>query len=259
MILIATGIADKCPDLEVMEASVEGSVRHCPIRDGFEAIDKKIAVYGPSEGAAGKARFFRIFSPFVTLIPSGLHKGGPASDGRDFAVAPSPARKIIADAKGVEVVLTGGSRLQFDVLYPAGGCGVHSHLVTELGAKSDAIGCLVVDGKQQSTVAGITPLEMSYRICISWSWPKGMRQLQPRPSITVSVEPWRAAINHEESRIKVRSSLHDGVHNEPFQALLKEVETTHARESRQHSKHLGGQNTLYRSREMARAGGLSVQ
>src|SRR5437868_10969425 len=45
-ILIATGITDKCPDLDVMDASiVKDSVRSCPICDGFEAIDKKIAVY----------------------------------------------------------------------------------------------------------------------------------------------------------------------------------------------------------------------
>jgi thioredoxin reductase (NADPH) len=35
------------------------------------------------------------------------------------------------------------------------GCNVHSDLATALGAKSNEIGCLIVDSKQQTTVAGL--------------------------------------------------------------------------------------------------------
>jgi len=155
-ILIATGITDKCPDIDVMDASiVKDSVRYCPICDGFEAIDKKIAVYGPPQGAAGKARFLRVYSPFVTVVPSGSHQSDPASDHVELTVASSPAKKIVANAKGVQVILTDGGTLQFDVLYPAVGCHVHSELITALGAKSDDAGCVAVDGKQQTTVPGI--------------------------------------------------------------------------------------------------------
>jgi pyruvate/2-oxoglutarate dehydrogenase complex dihydrolipoamide dehydrogenase (E3) component len=42
----------------------------------------------------------------------------------------------------------------FDVLYPALGCSVGSELAVRLGAASNEVGCLVVDGYQQ-TVDGI--------------------------------------------------------------------------------------------------------
>jgi thioredoxin reductase (NADPH) len=53
---MATGITDKCPDIEAFdEFALRQRVRYCPVCDGFEAIDKKIAVYGPPSEASGKA------------------------------------------------------------------------------------------------------------------------------------------------------------------------------------------------------------
>jgi len=48
-----------------------------------------------------------------------------------------------------------GQWLEFDVLYPALGCTVHSGLVRSLGVKCNSTGCIVVDEKQQTSVAGI--------------------------------------------------------------------------------------------------------
>jgi thioredoxin reductase (NADPH) len=154
-VLIATGITDKCPELDVMDsADVKQAVRYCPICDGFEAIKKKIAVYGPLDGAGGKAQFLRIYSPFVTLLPTTLNDKGNQPTSTEFAVASSPPEKILARDNRVDVVLENATRLDFDVLYPAIGCRVHSDLATALGAKSDEAGCLAVDGKQR-TVDGI--------------------------------------------------------------------------------------------------------
>jgi thioredoxin reductase (NADPH) len=155
-ILIATGITDKCPDLEVLDqAGVNDAVRYCPICDGFEAIDKRIAVYGPPEHAAAKARFLRAFSPSVTLIPSLPEVAEPIDGGGEFTLASSPAARIAAAAEGIKVDFKDGAALRFDVLYPAMGCHVHSDLAVALGASANEVGCLVVDSKQQTTVEGI--------------------------------------------------------------------------------------------------------
>jgi thioredoxin reductase (NADPH) len=155
-ILLATGISDKCPDLDVLDSTaVKEAVRYCPICDGFEAIDKKIGVYGSLNEAGGKARFLRIYSPFVTLVPTAVGDRVSASPPAEFAVASSPAVKIIATDDGINVALADGNRVCFDVLYPAVGCHVHSDLATALGAKTDEAGCLAVDGKQRTTVPGI--------------------------------------------------------------------------------------------------------
>jgi thioredoxin reductase (NADPH) len=56
---------------------------------------------------------------------------------------------------GIRAVLRGGQILEFDVVYPALGCGVRSELATALGAKTNDVGCLEVGSHQRTTVAGI--------------------------------------------------------------------------------------------------------
>src|SRR5918999_1674457 len=47
-LLLATGIVDESPDLAgLKDAIYRGALRFCPICDGFEAVDKRIAVLGP--------------------------------------------------------------------------------------------------------------------------------------------------------------------------------------------------------------------
>jgi thioredoxin reductase (NADPH) len=155
-VLIATGITDKCPDVQVLDDSdAMETVRYCPVCDGFEGVDKKIAVYGPLSETEAKARFLRVYSPFVTLVPNSDLSQGPAPGAKEFATASAPAAKIIATRSCVDVHLRDGQKLEFDVLYPALGCHVHSDLATALGAKSDEIGYLVVDKKQKTTMDGL--------------------------------------------------------------------------------------------------------
>jgi len=119
-VLIATGITDKCPDIEAFdEVGLRQMVRYCPVCDGFEAIDKKIAVYGPPNEASGKARFLRVYSPAVTLIPDLPAPANTKAEKRDFDMASSPAAKIWTGRDGIDILLADGRSLRFDVLYPA--------------------------------------------------------------------------------------------------------------------------------------------
>jgi len=155
-VVMATGITDNCPDIEVLDpAASKEMVRYCPVCDGFEAIDKKIAVYGPPNEAAGKARFLRVYSSDVTLVPTLPAERDRENAERDFELVPSPAAKILTAAEGIDVALADGRAMRFDVLYPAMGCHVHSELAIGLGAKSNEVGCLIVDNKQQTTVPGM--------------------------------------------------------------------------------------------------------
>jgi len=155
-VVMATGITDKCPDIEVLDpAARKEMVRYCPVCDGFEAIDKKIAVYGPPDEAAGKARFLRVYSSDVTLVPTLPADRDRENAEGDFEFVPWPAAKILTDADGVDVALADGRTMRFDVLYPAMGCHVHSELAIGLGANSNDVGCLIVDNKQQTTVPGM--------------------------------------------------------------------------------------------------------
>jgi thioredoxin reductase (NADPH) len=46
-ILLATGIVDESPDLPGLDNAVaKGSIRYCPVCDGYEAADQRIGVLG---------------------------------------------------------------------------------------------------------------------------------------------------------------------------------------------------------------------
>jgi thioredoxin reductase (NADPH) len=152
-IVIATGIKDKCPSFEDADPAVlQNAVRYCPICDGFEAVGKSIAVYGPPKHAASKARFLRVYSASVTLIPTTMDG---ISEAPEYQVASSPAARFSTENSKIRVTLRDGNELNFDVLYPAIGCEVHSELASSLGAHTGDSGCLTVDSKQQTTVEGI--------------------------------------------------------------------------------------------------------
>jgi thioredoxin reductase (NADPH) len=152
-VIVATGITDKCPEIEACDHdAVREYVRYCPVCDGFEATGKRVAVCGPVDHAGPKARFLRAYSSSVTLIPDQLGSGQTLQAPYEICC---PSKAISVSPNGIEAALADGSVQHFDLLYPAMGCLVHSDLARDLGAKCNEVGCLIIDDKQQTTVAGI--------------------------------------------------------------------------------------------------------
>ena len=68
-VLLATGIVDERPDMPGLdEAVAKGSIRYCPVCDGYEALDQRIGVLGHGDDASSKAKFLRTYSNDVTLL-----------------------------------------------------------------------------------------------------------------------------------------------------------------------------------------------
>jgi thioredoxin reductase (NADPH) len=155
-VLLATGIVDDSPDLPGLQDAIrDGLVRYCPVCDGFEVTDKRIGVLGAGEDAASKARFLRTYSKDVTLLSLDAQPAETINSLRQAGIkSAGPVRAI--ERSGAEIrTFTGGEFQTFDVVYPALGCSVRSELATGLGAKANEVGCLEVDGHQQTTVKGL--------------------------------------------------------------------------------------------------------
>jgi thioredoxin reductase (NADPH) len=158
--VLATGLVDRnLPVAGLKEAVDHGSIRYCPICDGFEASDLRIGILGSAEDAASKALFLRTYSKDVTLLTL---DGKAASEAvcRDLAEASIhlPAAQVIAFERRDErmvAVMSNGSEERFDIIYPVLGCEVRSQLGTKLGARDNHLGCLEVDVHQQTTVSGL--------------------------------------------------------------------------------------------------------
>jgi thioredoxin reductase (NADPH) len=157
--LLATGIVDVNPNVEDLEEAIsEGSIRYCPVCDGFEATDRRIAVFGSGDDASAKARFLRTYSKDVTLLSqsTGPLKAAEEQSAleNDYAIVGPVVGELTRSQQGIRAGL-GSRHLDFDIVYPALGCDVRSDLASALGAATTDIGCLKVDGHQRTSIEGL--------------------------------------------------------------------------------------------------------
>jgi thioredoxin reductase (NADPH) len=157
--LLATGIVDVNPNVEDLEEAIsEGSIRYCPVCDGFEATDRRIAVFGSGDDASAKARFLRTYSKEVTLLSqsTGPLKAAEEQSAleNDYAIEGPVVGELTRSQQGIRAGL-GSRHLDFDIVYPALGCDVRSDLASALGAATTDIGCLKVDGHQRTNIEGL--------------------------------------------------------------------------------------------------------
>jgi thioredoxin reductase (NADPH) len=161
-VLLATGARDVAPEMPgLAQGLAAGNIRYCPVCDGFETQQQRVAVLGREIHGLREALFVAGFDNQVTWLSMGSQHA-VAEDQltrlrqRGVLIADSqPLHMRCEPGQGVEVELLDGRKLNFDVLYPALGLGHACELATALGARAEADGQLEVDGHLQTTVPGL--------------------------------------------------------------------------------------------------------
>jgi thioredoxin reductase (NADPH) len=162
-VLLATGVVNRRPDAlseEVHdEALAKGLLRYCPVCDGYEVTDKRVAVIGTSSHGAAEALFLRGFTGDLTLVsPHGDHDldedcvAELEEAGIARVAGPCGAFAIEGDKLAFD---TANERLAFDSVYPALGSHVRSELAVDAGARTTEDGCVIVDDHLESSVPGL--------------------------------------------------------------------------------------------------------
>ncbi|MBL0405035.1 NAD(P)/FAD-dependent oxidoreductase [Microvirga aerilata] len=161
-VVMATGAVDIEPDLpDVPNAVQRGLVRYCPICDGYESRDQKIAVIAYGAHGIGEAVFIaRTYSRDVTLLTLGQRlELDPEQQGKldehGIKVVESPVESLDMEGDRISAVNAGGKEHRFDVLYSALGLKYRSDLAISLGAEHDPSGSLMVDSHCQTTIKGL--------------------------------------------------------------------------------------------------------
>jgi len=161
-VLLATGVVNRRPpmmdDGVHDRALAQGLLRYCPICDGYEVTDLRVAVLGTGQHGHDEAMFLRSYTSDLTLVApdethtlsaeqrASLHEAGIKIAGRCKSIR-------LADGK---IVLEGeAGPLAFDSLYPALGSDIRSELAAQLGAERSEEGCLTVDAHQRTSVPGL--------------------------------------------------------------------------------------------------------
>ncbi|NQE64325.1 NAD(P)/FAD-dependent oxidoreductase [Caulobacter sp. RHG1] len=159
-VLLATGVRDRWPQLLDAQAALQqGVLRFCPICDGFEAINKRVAVIGDGDHAAREALFLRRYSPSVTLLSDGGDlSAAMAVDLRQAGVAVEATRQGSLRFAGGAVWASdpqGRDLDPFDAVYGALGVDPQTRLLASLDLALDAGGCAIVDGHQRLSRPGL--------------------------------------------------------------------------------------------------------
>ncbi|MCR5876596.1 NAD(P)/FAD-dependent oxidoreductase [Phenylobacterium sp. J426] len=161
-VILATGVRLNqidLPEADHEDAICSACLRYCPICDGYEATGKRVAVLGSSTHGAREALFLRHYSKHLTLL---TREGCELSDAqrRELATAgvevlDAPVAAFRPGPQAMEVELSDGRRLTFDVLYPALGASPRSELAAQLGLTLSEGGCIPTDACQRLPIPGL--------------------------------------------------------------------------------------------------------
>jgi thioredoxin reductase (NADPH) len=158
-VLLATGAQLNEPELDNLDnALAQGVLRYCPICDGYEAQNRKVAVLGGRRGAIEEAKFLRTYTSRITYLwcadapPTCAEREDAARLGIEVAALPVAEVSV---RECVTVRFVGGEASEFDVFYPCLGCGPRSDLGKTLNMAVSSEGGVLVDAHMRTSVEGL--------------------------------------------------------------------------------------------------------
>jgi thioredoxin reductase (NADPH) len=160
-VILATGVVDKCPDIaNIPAATLSGCLRWCPICDGFDVIDQRVALLSTAKAGVAHALFLRTYTPRLTLFVD--PQSGTLDEVQRESIKQADIRLVenrienihVSGEQQVIVRLDGVTELCFDTLYPMLGSDARDELGANLGARCSD-GELVVDANQETSVPGL--------------------------------------------------------------------------------------------------------
>jgi thioredoxin reductase len=160
-ILLATGLRDVTPDCPGFRDFYGVSVHHCPDCDGYECIEKRIAVLGNGRKTVGFTLGLLTWTSKITLIT----EDDVSNDDRaqlaafDIEVLHQSIKALEGDLKAKQlhrVLFSDGDALDCDALFFNLGTEPASNLHEMLGCKLDeTCGLIWVDRARQTSVEGV--------------------------------------------------------------------------------------------------------
>jgi thioredoxin reductase (NADPH) len=156
-VLLAAGVRDGLPPVDkARELTRHGLFRLCPICDGYETDNQRIAMVGPAKCTLAHAVFMRTFTRDVSVVSSDLE----SLSSEDVNSALVHGIRLIGLLKleapesadqGIQVCGTDGMVHVFDSVYPVMGCHPETD-VLKFGVQRDDDGMVATDKHQRTSV-----------------------------------------------------------------------------------------------------------
>ncbi|ASQ44790.1 NAD(P)/FAD-dependent oxidoreductase [Legionella clemsonensis] len=159
-VLLATGVQDIEPVLPHLNHAIKrGLIRHCPVCDAYEVIDKKVAVIGYGKSGLGEASFLRDYTSDVTLITLGRQCRWNKQErailhDTNITVISKPVLDLELLADCTRCKFADNKTIDFDYLYSALGSKTNNKLADDVKAKQKKE-LLIVNKDQETSVTGL--------------------------------------------------------------------------------------------------------
>jgi thioredoxin reductase len=151
-IVIATGVVDDVPPLEGLRRHYGKQVFVCPLCDGYEQRDRRVAVLGAGGTAGAFAQELLQWATEVTVVPLGDER---PSDVVEPPVRQAPARalEVVDDADGIAgLTLVDGQHVDCDAVFLRTEHTAVADLAVHLGCQLTDEGLVRVDAHGRTTV-----------------------------------------------------------------------------------------------------------
>ena len=160
-VLLATGVVDELPQLDGLDELYGSSVHHCPICDGYEWRDKRIAVYGKNCTGFGLVQEMTAWSRDLLLLTDGPcdFDAGQISYLNSMRIIVKQERVTRLEGEGEKlraVHFEDGTRIERDALFFSTGQSLHTReLPVRLGCQITEKESVWVGDFEMTCVEGI--------------------------------------------------------------------------------------------------------
>ena len=160
-IVLATGVADTCPDLDGFDEHYGASAFHCPACDGHEAEGRDVVAYGWDERLVGFAASLLNWAKSVTVLTSGHHFDGDNAcrlvlDRHDIALVETPAVRLLGARGRLEgVELADGQVVPASLFFFSVAHEPRVELARALGCHIDDDGYVQIDDEGRTSAEGV--------------------------------------------------------------------------------------------------------
>lgn len=159
-VLLATGVHDEHPKIECWdEAILKGTIRLCPICDGYDVSDQKIGLISTVRCSLDHSLFLRTYSKNITLFcsPSSLDLSYESRQKLDSATINIVDEVIesICVLNNPTITSKSGKEFSFDTLYVMLGEAKEITLTNKFDLLRTPYGQLIVNDHQQTSMTGL--------------------------------------------------------------------------------------------------------
>ena len=158
-LLLATGVVDDLPKIEGLSDLFGRSVFHCPYCDGWEVRDRRIAVCGPPDQAAGLALELTVWTQRLLVCTDGAQLDANDADRlARHTIAVRTERIVRLEGEGdalQRVIFDSGPPEDSDAMFFSTGCSQRSNLPARLGCTFTVKGAVATGDYETTNVRGL--------------------------------------------------------------------------------------------------------